>query len=329
MSALAGIDSWSPAWYVDRDSMAAQMLDDLAVVRASRGSLLPRPIAGHRVGWIRTHGLLYAEGHPSPDGLCPPGVLPEAFDRLQNALLEEGVPLPPGLSRDECWPTPYQREGGFAGVRRVDATVDLQMPSRADGLAVLAGVAAMATAMPRSQAEVRYAKDGSGTVETVYLRGLSGVKVLGRWYDKGLESASAARGLLVRAEDQRRYSRAGRRTVGELTAEYVKTKFHERFYPLWRASKGVIVAGPLVLTDRMVDLVEAGEMTVAKAHRLAGFVVLAKHGVRQPARTARRYRSELRELGLVVADGAMEEVEVDLHEVLERALDGPTWGVEG
>lgn len=87
------------------------------------------------------------------------------------------------------------------------------------------------------------------------------------------------------------------------------------------------MAGPLVLTDKMVDLVEAGEMTVAKAHRLAGFVVLAKHGVRQPARTARRYRAELRELGLVVADGAMEEVEVDLHDVLERALDGPSWGL--
>jgi hypothetical protein len=29
---------------------------------------------------------------------------------------------------------------------------------------------------------VRFAKDGLGAVETVYLRGYSGVKILGRWY---------------------------------------------------------------------------------------------------------------------------------------------------
>lgn len=63
----------------------------------------------------------------------------------------------------------------------------------------------MATSAPRAQAEVRFAKDGTGSVETVYLRGHSGVKILGRWYDKGLEAGSAPRGLLIRAEDQRRY----------------------------------------------------------------------------------------------------------------------------
>jgi hypothetical protein len=310
--------------------MAAQMLDDLAVVRASRGSLLRESIEGHRVGWIRANGLLYAEGHPAADGLCRPAELPAAFQRLEAALLQSGVPVPPGRSVDDCFPLPYAgREPGFAGVRRVDATVDLAMSSMSEGLAVLAGVAAMATVAPRSQAEVRYAKDGSGSVETVYFRGLSGVKILGRWYDKGLEACSAPRGRLVRAEDQRRFPRGSRRGVGEFTPEYVRSKFQERFYPLWRASKGVTVAGPLVLTDKMVDLVEGGEISVAKAHRLAGFVVLAKHGIRQPARTARRYRSELRELGLVVADGAMEEVEVDLHEVLEQALDGPSWGAQG
>jgi hypothetical protein len=329
VSVVAGIDSWSPAWYVDPDSMAARMLDDLAGVRASRGCLLPQPIAGHRVGWIRSHGMLYAEGHPSSDGLCAPSALPGALDVLEQALLDADVPVPPGLSHDDCWPVPYQREGGFSGIRRCDSTVDIPMPTQAEGLAVLAGVAAMASAMPRSQAEVRYAKDASGSVETVYLRGLSGVKILGRWYDKGLESATAARGRLIRAEDQRRYPRASRRSVTELTNEYVRGKFKQRFYPLWKASKGVTVAGPLVLTDRMADLVEAEEMTVAQACRLAGFVVLAKHGLRQPGRTSRRYRSELRDLGLVVADGAMQEVEVDLHEVLERALDGPTWGLEG
>ena len=46
----AGIDSWSPCWYVDRESTAAVMYDEVASVPAARGMLVPEPIAGHRVG---------------------------------------------------------------------------------------------------------------------------------------------------------------------------------------------------------------------------------------------------------------------------------------
>ncbi len=360
MNVVAGIDSWSPCWYVDRDSTAAGMLDELASVPAARGTLMPRPIAGHRVGWNRSAGMLYAEGHPSgampgewsaepfvgsaqvlrvlehESWLVPPGDLPVAYEGLVAALEGSGVPVPSSqwASRPEVgdeWELLPGVEGepGFGGLRRCDSTVDLDTGSRSRGLAILAGVAAVATTTPRSQAEVRFAKDGSGSVETVYVRGYSGVKILGRWYDKGLESGLAARGERVRAEDQRRYPRGHRRGVHELEASYVRSKFQQRFYPLWQATKGVTVAGALVLADRLAELVEEGDVSPRQAEQLAGYIVMQKRGVRQKRSTTYSRRKQLRELGLVVADGALEEVEVDLHEVLEEALESPSWGACG
>jgi hypothetical protein len=215
-------------------------------------------------------------------------------------------------------------------LRRCDATVDFDPGSGARGLAILAGVAAVATTAPRSQAEVRFAKDGSGAVETVYVRGYSGVKILDRWYDKGLESGFAPRGERVRAEDQRRYPKGHRRGIHELEGAYVRSKFQQRFYPLWQATKGVTVAGPLVVADRIAELVEEeGELSARQAEQLAGYVVLQRRGVRASRATTYRRRAHLRELGLVVADGCLEEVEVDLHQVLDEALESPAWGAQG
>jgi hypothetical protein len=337
----AGIDTWSPCWYLDRDSLAGEMLDQLAVVAAGRGRLLRQVVAGHRVGWHRASGLLYAEGHPCLDGeseLVAPSDLPERFARLERAMIEEGIPVPPGTVR----PLGPLAEGspGFGGLRRSDATVDLQLEGRAEGLAVLAGMAAVATTVPRSQTEVRYAKDGSGSVETVNLRGISGVKVLGRCYDKGLESfGPGQRGLRIRIEDQRRFVRGSRRAVEELTAAYVSDKFKQRFYPMWRATKGVTVAAQGVLLGKLGDLVDEEDLLPQQAERLAGFLVLRRRGFKRAGwsqsqrdaydRLVRDRRKALRELGLVEADGALEEVEVDLHQVLELALESDVWGAEG
>ncbi len=242
------------------------------------------------------------------------------------------MPVPPGSYRpwDVDLDLPgviedHEFEPGFAGLRRVDSTVDLGVQSRGEGLAILAGVAAVATSAPRAQAEVRYAKDGTGSVETVYLRGYSGVKVLGRWYDKGLESGFASRGTMIRAEDQRRFPKGHRRWPGEMTSQYVRSKFQQRFFTLWQATKGVTVAGHVVLADKLAELVDGGELTARQAEGLAGYLVLAKRGVTVSRASTYRRRAKLRELGLVVADGALEEVEVDLHQVLDRALDGAVW----
>lgn len=73
-----------------------------------------------------------------------------------------------------------------------------------------------------------------------------------------------------------------------------------------------------------------GELTPRMAKTLAGELVTARFGLRQPKSTRLRHRAVLRDQhGLVVAEGAVEQVEVDPHQVLEQALDGAVWGAEG
>src|SRR5438270_5562348 len=129
---------------------------------------MPEPVGGYRVGWIEGPAMLYAEGHPAGEGqLANPSHLPAAFEQLRRQLLDAGVPLPDGRAADRLragqllargerryWVSPetgevlglsdpnaYERVPGFAGVRRVDATVDLAMDRGSDGIAVLRGVA--------------------------------------------------------------------------------------------------------------------------------------------------------------------------------------------
>lgn len=329
--AQAGIDTWSPAWYVDPSSMAADMLDQLATVKAKRGDLLPDAVGEHRVGWIKPLGLLYAEGHPMPDRLCPPDALPRALSRLVRSLEDAGVPVPPGNTGADFYGADINHPG-FAGVRRLDATVDLAFPTGAEGLAALAGVAAVARGLTAGKADVIFGQKGE--VQTVYLLGHGeGRRVLGRWYDKGVEGGTAPRGQLVRPEDQRRFVKATRRDVTELDATYVRGKFHQRFMPLYRASKGVTVGGPIVMAEKLVEAVEAGELTMPQAEKVAGHLLLQAsarardRGVSR--RTVYRRQAVVRELGLVLADGVLQEVEVDLHDVLERAMDEPAWGAQG
>lgn len=322
----AGVDTWSPCWYVDPDSTAASVLSEMATIGAARGRLLPEPVAGHRVGYFGATGMIYAEGHPEPDGLANPGRLPAALDRLELALLSEGVPLPVGRAGVDAYGERYQ---GFGGIRRLDSTVDLSADSSAEGFAVLAGIAAVARDMPRTKANVWW--DSRGRVQTVALHGYGGGKMLGRVYDKGAESGNAPPGRLIRPEDQRRWAKDGRRLVTELDSRYVRGKFHQRFVPLWQASKGVTVAGPIVIAEKLAAAVEAGEISRAAARNLVGDLVLdlAESAAVRPSRATRyRHARKMRDHGLALADGVLQEVEVDLGQVLEAMLDSRAWGCD-
>lgn len=288
-----------------------------------KNGMLPEPIGGHRVG-LRG-GLLWAEGHPSDDGLARPADLPAALDRLERELLEAGVPLPVGRRGEDLYGEQFE---GFAGIRRLDSTVDLQIPgSSAAGLALMAAVAAVARDMPRSKCNVWWDSTGRN-VQTVALHGYNGGRLLGRVYDKGAESGTAPPGRLIRPEDQRRWAKGHRRGVEELTGHYVRRQFAQRFAPLWQASKGVTVAGPIVLAEKLKGLVDAGELAPSQAETLAGHLLLPNlPGL--SASTRQRRRRQLREHGLVLADGVLQEVEIDVADVLEHALETELWGLDG
>jgi hypothetical protein len=325
----AGVDTWSPSWYANPDGPARAFFDEFGTVRGPSGSqLLPEAIAGHRVGWFKG-GLVFAEGHPSPDGLCPAGELTVRALGLQDALLSAGLPIDRfrGLRR---FASSAASAEGWAGLRRADATLNLDAGTRGEGLAVLAGIAACVRDAP-GHAEVRYGLDHA--VETVYLRGYGGKRVLGRWYDKGLEASSAYRGRRLRGEDQRRWGKLDRRDPWDLDAHALRSGFQRRFYPLWQATRGVTVAGPVVIAEKLLEAVREGSLSPREAEALCGHVVLRVVGGRRGGgiSQATMYRREkrIREFGLQLADGVLEEVELDLASVLEQVLETDAWGASG
>lgn len=316
----AGVDTWSATWYLDPHSSAGRKMAALATIPSKQGaSLIPEKIAGYRVGWYLDHGLVFADGHPGGDRLGAPEGLPAALRDLEVAMLTAQVPID---TRERPFDSLGRQSSGRAGIRRLDVTCDLAFEEGAEGLAVLAGVAGLLRDSP-GKCDVFFGERGA--VETVYLRGAAGRKVLGRWYDKGVESNTAARGKLIRPEDQNRWPKASRRHVEELTAPYVRDRFRSRFRTLYSATKGVTVGGPRVLADKLVAAVERGDITAARAEHLAGYLLLGDR-LQRPARTRRRLRAQARVHGLVLADGVMQEVEVDLHDVLDQVMETELWG---
>lgn len=300
--------------------------------------LIPKTedIAGHRVGWFPGQKLLFAEGHPSKDGLCSPYGLLEALQGVSEALCDRGI-IPPiyrrvpeaGFNLFGGVPAPASagelRGTGFGGIRRLDSTVDLHLEQAAEGMAVLAGVAAVP--IPRAKTQI-VREVGGRRVETVYFRGSSGKRVLARWYDKGVESGLAPRGRMIRPEDQRRYPKSARLDVEAVAGStYVRDAFVRRFEPLWRASKGVKVATATELAVKIKQLVEEGVLKPGEAIRVAGFLLMEQADCNPQTRSTRyRTRTLCAEAGLALADGVTDEVEVELAEIIERALDSEVWG---
>jgi len=356
------VDTWSPCWYVAGADRA--MVEARFGRGGPAGALLGEKIAGHTIGWVRASGLLWAEGHPadliegikkssgsSPQknaeqsALCRADYLPDAVAELADALRCEGLPVEDGTTGwDWFGPEMFDRSfthqtSGFAGVRRVDGTVDLRFGDGPEGLAVMAGVAALTSTM-YGQLEVRQSGHDRA-IETVYLRGHGGKRVLGRWYDKGVQTGECSRGTWLRAEDQRRYARDARRDARELTSEYVRSNFQRRFYPLWRAAGKVRVSGVTGLRDELVRLAEQKAITVAECERLCGWLLMSSRlegnrivvdlarldGLEVDRKHSWRRRRLLRDLGLVLSDGRViaEDQEVDLKGVIECVMEADGW----
>lgn len=327
----AGVDTWSLCWYLADESPACRAIAALATEPGARSKLIPDSIEGHRVGWFPGTRMMFAEGHPAEGGLCGADGLQGAFERVLGALEDRAIV--PGART--CTGARKLYEGGrlggglgFGGVRRLDSTVDLAFDDPLEGVATLGGVAALP--MPRMKTKLMR-EAGGRRVETVWFHGFGGKRVLGRWYDKGIESGSAGRGSWVRPEDQRRYSVGSRLPMEAVSsATFVRDAFVKRFEPLWKAAKGVTVGGCIRLAEKLGELQADGIITAGEAKRIAGHLLLDTADAHRQARsTVLGDRAAARKLGLVLADGVIDEVEVELDQVIERALDSGAWGAQG
>ena len=284
-----GVDTWRLARYLDDDRALRR-----AVAMMPQGRF-PDRLSGHVVGVLPGQRMLWIEGHPQVDGLADPA----ALEDLHGRLLEQLDLI--GLAR-----------GRDAGIARVDATVTVKYDDPRQGRAVLTGLSALD--VPRCKPVV-YGKPA----QTVYLQGSGSKKVLGRIYDKGIEAALGVPGSLVRFEDQRRYTKETRRAVENLETGQ---QFERRFAAMRKSADGVKVASLPVLSREVCERVNSGELARPAAERMLGYLVLEQVGARSmsPATMTRR-RRELREGGMVLAEGIFEPVEVDLGETLEQVLE--------
>jgi hypothetical protein len=189
------------------------------------------------------------------------------------------------------------------GVGRADLASELVFDDGRDGLDLLRAAASL---------DVPWAKIGTeggkrGTVETVYVRSLTGRTVLLRLYDKGRETGEAAPGTWLRLERQRRYRKAREPEVDDVLAQGLGTVFVGRELARLVAGVGdVHVCDRLGAVEVLRRLASVGRIPPSKAERLAGFVLL--DGVGLPARTQRRRASELRELGIALEPLAAQPV---------------------
>jgi hypothetical protein len=324
--AATGIDTWSPCWYVAHDSPASKAMKALATNNAARGKLIPGEIDGHRVGFHASSSMIYAEGHPvDGDTLGDPESLQERWAVIEHAIEDVGVPLPKALHRKGSALLGSSDEPGRAGVRRLDVTVDVTCSTGQEGLAVLTGVAAVDPG--RLDRDVRFNGRGIGTVSWLGARGK-----LGRVYDKGVEAGSAPRGQLLRFEAQYRWPWGLRREPCELTSSYVRDMFAKRFTPVLRASNGIKVVTEVTMREQLREAVRSGELTIGQAEKVLGYQLLTAGGAGLDRelvgrQTDYRRRRLIAESGFVLADGAVfdEEVDVDLADVLEEALESETW----
>lgn len=334
----AGVDTIAHAWYVGGlESVDEWFADEERARTGTMGRVLREKVAGMTVGYFTGPQMLWAEGHAANEeaGLANHAQIVNAVARVEHELQERMFPvLAPALASERTVQGSLAAATtGRGGVRRMDATVNLEFPTSEQGIAALCGFAAVMRDRAGKNS-IHYGPDRRP--ETVYHLGRGGKQKLGRFYDKGLESPQLgfSRGRLIRAEAQRRWTSGARPDVVAMIDDpWIAQRFKKRFETVWKATKGVTVAGTMPIAGRLNDLVASGEITALQAERLAGHLLLSRVAGRSGAGISRatmyRRETELRELGIVYGDGVLEDVEVDLTEVVEQVLGTDLWGAEG
>ena len=307
----AGVDTFRVATYLgDERSLRALRQPGLTTRPARGGALLvgPQdgvcwPLPATRALFYPSTSLLAVEGHPSGEAgvLAAPDDVPSWCDELREALHLHGVRVDDRL-----------------GVARCDAAVTIETQP-AEGRALLAGVAALVPA--RAKLETFRS---AAAIETVY-HVSDRVRKLARVYDSGRAYETADPLTRLRAEDQRRSDRPARRVDARtVTTANVRQAFSDRWDVLRRA-RGVTVATVPVVVDKLGVAVETGATSYARAEQALGYTLLSRSGVDVPERTARRRRALLRELGVVLLEGELEPVEVDVASTFDAMCDEAVW----
>jgi hypothetical protein len=210
----------------------------------------------------------------------------------------------------------FDVDASRAAVGRLDVAAELRFEDGRDGLAFLHAL---------SLADVPWAKVGTEgkkreCIQTVNFRSVRGRTVLMRAYDKGVESALASPGELIRFERQRRYRKRSELSVTDAGELNVAQLFVGRELDSLVRVSAEVVCDVWGAIDRLNELVRCGAITGPRADALAGFLVRRGEGHKLSTWYSRW--SALRELGILVDPLARERSTVPvgrhLREIIEQ-----------
>jgi hypothetical protein len=280
-----------------------------AVQIGHRGDLVVQR-DGVRLGCTRDD-LVYAEGRlaailegPESKRLCGQAELADGAEVLRMRLAELGV-----KARDTV------------AFGRLDLASDLMFANGGDGLAMIR--AASFLDVPRAKTGTDGRK--AGKLESVTFRSTRGRRVIGRLYDKGVESASFEPGRLIRYERQLRYEKAREPSLADALRLPMRDLYAKQLRAAVANSRQVVAAPVNPSLDVLMMLADDGKITYQQAERLAGYLAIRQRGdpLQLPSRTRQRRERELREVGLVITDEAEAVMEAVPLGVYLAALESP------
>jgi hypothetical protein len=316
----AGVDTISIAFRPEREAA----LDALRATRhreGPQGSLVldqRGPDGGRVIGWPG-YGVIAYEGRlgallagDEGDHSLQPSASVRAGATAARAAIADVIGVDPGAR---------------AEVRRFDLASELRFAERWEGVAFLRTCEGMCP--PKAQVVVHRADDG--TPMTVYVKTPQRGQVVNRIYDKGRESGSDPSGLRIRLESQNRPKKAKRWTPDvfaglDLSPTFGRTMSH------YLKHEQVVTAGPDAAVTRLIGKAASGELTVARAERLAGAVAFLKAAGRaayeDPSREgssrrrpATRRLKALRDAGISLDYDLPSESVVPVGQLLSSAIE--------
>lgn len=210
---------------------------------------------------------------------------------------------------------------GQSEVRRYDLTSELSFDSPAEGHAFLRTLAGMCP--PGMKVNTWSSPGHSGTLQTVYYRTPKRGEVRFRAYDKGVESGTDVPGTRIRLEAQMRPDKQQRRSPEQLLEHDLRVDFGRSLAPFVATGGEVVAAGTDGAVTHLVGQVARGELSMARAERLAGSIAILGafgRGVYDSPLASRRRLAALREAGVSLEDTLPPSSVVPVGQLLRDAV---------
>jgi hypothetical protein len=210
---------------------------------------------------------------------------------------------------------------GPAEVRRYDLTSEVSFDDPSRGRAFLRTMGGMCP--PGMKVDTWCERGNPAAIETVYYRTPVRGEVRFRAYDKGVESGSDAAGTRIRLEAQMRPDKMQRRSPEQLADADLRGDFGRALAPYLDAGGDVVAAGTDGAVSHLLQKVTSGDLTMARAERLAGSIAILGaygRGVYDTDRAGRRRLAALRDAGVSLEDTLPREAVVPVGQLLREAV---------